>query len=301
MEEAAPVEPTQTQAPVDSSASEPAPELVPDNFNIFTEESMALEEPVTQPQEAEPEEEPRKSKQFLDNLRRDKEVRRQEIELKQKEQALIAREKEIQSLIDARQKLNEDPSAFLESQGIDPMDYYRRWTEKMISDSDEASPETKISKTQKELQELKERIAFKEEEEARKRSESVRAQAYTDLCNRIEKFATSSEGYETIKENCTAADIANGMVTHYQRTGEEMTIEEAFSKIETGLRQREENFYKDPKIFKKLQKYNPEAFEKAKSPQATLSAKWKETTTRQSPEDMSYEEVREMYKGKLFT
>ena len=82
---------------------------------------------------------------------------------------------------------------------------------------------------------------------------------------------------------------------------EEITIEEAFDKIETGLREREESFYKDPKIIEKLRRYNPEAMRTARGPQATLSARFKEQPTRTDPDDMSFEEIREHWKGKLFT
>jgi len=294
----APVQASTEVAQPDSSPSVDHLEQVPESFNIFSDE---LAEDAQGGQAQEEESQPRKSKQFLDNLRKDREVRKQEIALKQRQAQLDAREMEVRRLAEAKQKLNEDPSEFLRSQGIDPMEYYRRWTEKMISDQGELSIETKMSDTQRELHELKARIASKEAMEEKKRADNARGQAYSGLCNQIEKFATGSEGYETIKETCTANDIANGMVAHYRKTGEELTIEEAFEKIESGLRQREESFYSDPKIVQKLQRYNPEAIQRARSPQATLSAKWKETTTRQAPDDMSYEEVREMYKGKLFT
>ena len=91
------------------------------------------------------------------------------------------------------------------------------------------------------------------------------------------------------------------MVQHFKSTGEELTIEEAFEKIETGLRKREEDFYKDPKVIAKLQRYNPEAARTSRGPQATLSARFKEQPTRTDPTDMSYEEIRDHWKGKLFT
>ena len=91
------------------------------------------------------------------------------------------------------------------------------------------------------------------------------------------------------------------MVTHYQQTGQEISIEEAFEKIETGLRERESSFYKDPKIIQKLQRYNPEAFKTARGPQATLSSRFQEQPTRTDPSDMSHDEIKDMFKGKLFT
>jgi gas vesicle protein len=303
--EAAQVEetPTPVEAPAevaqpDSSSKVDHLEQVPESFNIFTEESPSPSEPSTESSEPGP---PRKSKQFLENLRRDKEVRRQEIELKQRQAELDAREAQVKQFADIKQQLEGNPEEFLRSQGIDPMQYYRQWTERMIDEGASDTVESKMTSTQKELADLKQYIASKEKAAAKAKEDQVRGQAYTNLCGEIEKFATNSDGYEIIKETCTAADIANGMVAHFQKTGEELTLEEAFEKIETGLREREESFYGDPKVLEKLQRYNPEAFQKVKGPRATLSAKWKEQPTRKSPEDMTDDEIMDHWKGKLFT
>jgi vacuolar-type H+-ATPase subunit I/STV1 len=286
--------PSAEPAPAESS---PEQESASQAYNIFSDKPSE----VVTAEEPRPVEEPKKSKQFLENLRHDKEVRRQKIALKERQVALDAREKEVQAMVQMKEKMNEDPSEFLRSQGIDPIEYYRKWTEQIISEDAGPTVESKISNTQKELNELKQKIAEKENAEAESRRNASQSAAYNSLCGSIEKYATSVEGYGAIKETCTAKDVANGMIQHYRQTGEEMTVEEAFEKIEAGLREREESFYSDPKVLSKLQKYNPEAFRTAKGPQATLSAKWKEQPTRKDPDEMSYEEIRDHWKGKLFT
>ena len=292
------MEEAQTESAPEAPAETPTEEVTPESFNIFSEGPSPVQQ-VETGQVAE--EKPKKSKQFLENLKRDKELRQAAISLKQKQAQIAAKEEEVNALISAKENLRSNPEEFLRSQGIDPMQYYREWTERMINTDGQPSVESQLVSTQQEVDQLRNHIQTKEQKETEAAGNQQRMAAYNNLCSQVESYATSHDGYETIKESCTARDIVNGMVTHYKQTGEELTIEEAFEKIETGLREREESFYKDPKIVAKLQRYNPEAARTARGPQATLSAKWKEQPTRTDPEDMSYEEIRDHWKGKLFT
>lgn len=293
MEPEAPV--SAESAPASEPAIEPQvnQEEIPQNFNIFSEEPAQIAD-------ARPEEEaaPKKSKQFLEKIRHDKNVRSQEIALKQRAMQIEAKERHVQALSNSRDMLEKDPDQFLRSQGIDPMEYYKNWTERMINDGN-VSVESQVSNTQKELEALKGQIQQKEMQERQQQAAGKQQAAYGQLIGEVENFATSSEGYETIKGSCTARDIVNGMITHFKATGEELTIEEAFEKIESGLRSREESFYKDPKIIEKLRTYNPEALRTARSPQATLSARFKEQPTRTDSDDLSLDEIRKRYP--LFT
>ena len=282
-------------APAPESVSEPqvSQEEVPQNYNIFSDEPAQVAD-------ARPEEEaaPKKSKQFLEKIRNDKAARAQEIAFKQRAMQLEARERHVQGLANSREMLEKDPDQFLRSQGIDPMEYYRSWTERMINDGN-VSVESQVSNTQKELEALKNQMQQKEMQEQQQRAGAQQQAAYGQLIGEVEHFATSNEGYETIKGSCTARDIVNGMITHFKATGEELTIEEAFEKIESGLRSREESFYSDPKVVEKLRRYNPEAMRTARSPQATLSARYKEQPTRTDSEDLSLDEIRKKFP--LFT
>ena len=292
--EAVPAAPPPEAAPMEVSSDQ---EASPESYNIFSDEPST----VALGAASSPAGEPKKSKQFLENLRRDKEIRSQNIALKQRQAALEEREKSVESMVEMKAKMNEDPSEFLRSQGIDPVEYYRNWTEKIISEDSVPTVESTVLDTQKELSELKQKLEEKESAEKKAKISASQTAAYSSLCGNIESYAKSSDGYAIIKETCTARDVANGMIEHYNNTGEEITVEEAFEKIESGLREREEKFYSDPKVMTKLQRYNPEAFRTARGPQATLSAKWKEQPTRKDPGEMSYEEIREHWKGKLFT
>ena len=282
---------------------EPAPvveqvEQVPESYNIFSEEQGPS---LVEGDRAEPAAEQKKSKQFLENLKRDKQLRHQQIEVKQRQEAIAQKEHQLRSLIDGSNKFKENPEEYMRAQGLDPMKVYKEWTERILNTDGKPSVETQLEKNQRELLELKNKIQGKEQQEQQARHQASKTQAFNGLCRDVEDYATKNDGYETIKDSCTARDIVSGMVQHYQKTGEELTIEEAFEKIETGLRQREESFYKDPKILAKLQRYNPEASRTARGPQATLSARFKEQPTRTDPNDMPYEEIRDYWKGKLFT
>ena len=270
----------------------------PESFNIFSEEPSPA---IAEGNRAEPDDRPKKSKQFLENLKRDKQLRQQEISLKQRHQEIAQKEQQLAQLQQSQQHLKDNPNEFFKSQGIDPMEYYRTWTERLVNTDGEPSLDNQLQKTKNELEELRGRINSKEEQEKQAKAAQVQTKAYNTLCSQVEQYASRSDGYETIKESCTAKDIVNGMVQHFKSTGEELTIEEAFEKIETGLRKREEDFYKDPKVIAKLQRYNPEAARTSRGPQATLSARFKEQPTRTDPTDMSYEEIRDRWKGKLFT
>ena len=273
-------------------------EQVPESYNIFSEEQGPV---PSEGNRAEPVAEQKKSKQFLENVRKDKQLRHQEISLKQRHEQISHREQELNALSQSQKHLRDNPNEFFKSQGIDPMEYYRTWTERLINTDGEPSLETQLQKTNHDLEQLRGKISNREEQEQQAAASSKQNAAYSSLCGQVEQYAVKSDGYETIKETCTARDVVNGMVEHFKATGEELTIEEAFEKIETGLREREESFYRDPKIVAKLQRYNPSASRTARGPQATLSAKWKEQPTRTDPNDMPYEEIRDYWKGKLFT
>tara|TARA_A100000172_G_scaffold45975_2_gene28383 strand:+ start:4777 stop:5697 length:921 start_codon:yes stop_codon:yes gene_type:complete len=270
----------------------------PESFNIFSDEPSPA---IAESNKAEPDDRPKKSKQFLENLKRDKQLRQQEIALKQRHQEIAQKEQQLAQLQQSQQHLKNNPDEFFKSQGIDPMEYYRTWTERLINTDGEPSLERQLEGTREEVEKLREKILSKEEQEKQAIAARKQTTAYNTLCSQVEQYASSNDGYDAIKESCTAKDIVNGMVQHFKSTGEELTIEEAFEKIETGLRKREEDFYKDPKVIAKLQRYNPEALKTSRGPQATLSARFKEQPTRTDPTDMPYEEIRDYWKGKLFT
>lgn len=288
-EESAPSEPEAPMTPSEAQPSEP------ESFNIFSEE--AAPSPVGTPAEPGP---PPKSKEFLENLRRDKAVRSKEIQMKQREQHLHQREKQVGQLQNARKQLEESPEEFLKSQGIDPQEYYQKWTQRQIY-GDNVPVEEQVGKNQKELEALKGEIA-RRDNAARQNAENSRSEAaFGTLITEVEDFATSQEQYQLVKDACSAQDVVQGMVAYYRKTGENITIEEAFSKIEDGLRKREEEFYSSESAAQKFRQYNPGAGTGNRGRSATMSSAWQQQPTRNNSEDLSYEEIREMYKGKLFT
>tara|TARA_R100001594_G_scaffold30894_2_gene57713 strand:- start:33 stop:914 length:882 start_codon:yes stop_codon:yes gene_type:complete len=291
-EESSPSEPEAPATPSEAQPSEP------ESFNIFSEEPSPIQaEEPSQPSEPGP---PPKSKEFLANLRRDKELRSKEIQMKQREQQLSQREQQLGQLREARQKLEESPEEFLRSQGIDPAEYYQKWTQRQIY-GDQVPVEQQVNKTQKELEDLKAELA-RRDAAARQQVEDSRSKAaFGTLITEVEDFATGTDQYQLVKDACSAQDVVQGMVAYYRKTGENITIEEAFSKIEDGLRNREEEFYSSEAAAEKFRRYNPGAVTGNRGRSATMSSAWQQQPTRKDAEDLSYEEIREMYKGKLFT
>ena len=284
--------PPAPEAPATPSEAQPSE---PESFNIFSEEPSPIQ--AEAPKEPGP---PPKSKEFLANLRRDKELRSKEIQMKQREQQLSQKEQQLGQLREARQKLEENPEESLRSQGIDPAEYYQNWTQRQIY-GDQVPVEQQVGKTQKELDELKAELA-KRDAAARQHAEDSRSKAaFGTLITEVEDFATGSEQYQLVKDACSAQDVVQGMVAYYRKTGENITIEEAFSKIEDGLRKREEEFYSSESAAQKFRQYNPGAVTGNRGRSATMSSAWQQQPTRKDAEDLSFEEIREMYKGKLFT
>ena len=281
-----------TPAPV----SEPEPSQ-PESFNIFTDEPSPVMAPSPEPAQEKP-----KSKEFLENIRRDKELRKREIGLKEEENRIRAQREEFEKFQAAKRLMEENPSEFFKSQGMDPMTVYKDWTRRVIEGGNpKLSAEEQIGKNSKEVEALKAEIARRDKIAAENAQKAKSNQAYQSLVGEVEKFATESEGYEHIKESCSAQDVVNGMITYYRQTGEQLEIKEAFEKIEAGLRKREEEFYQDPKVLARLEKYYPGATKRVKGSQATLSSRWREQTTRTESDDMSLDEIKDMFKGKLFT
>ena len=280
------------EAPATPSEAQPSE---PESFNIFSEEASPIQ--AGAPKEPGP---PPKSKEFLANLRRDKELRSKEIQMKQREQHLSQKEQQLGQLRNARKKLEENPEEFLRSQGIDPAEYYQKWTQRQIY-GDQVPVEQQVGKTQKELDELKAELG-RRDAAARQNAEDGRSKAaFGTLITEVEDFATDSEQYQLVKDACSAQDVVQGMVAYYRKTGENITIEEAFSKIEDGLRKREEEFYSSESAAQKFRQYNPGADTRNRGRGATMSSAWQQQPTRKDAEDLSFEEIREMYKGKLFT
>lgn len=295
----------------DAPASEPAAvEAVaeapqePKSFNIFEKDPPAQEEPVAVESvtEAPAVKEKTKSREFLDKVQRDKERRASEIAAKKQAIEMRKKEEQLEQLMKNQELLRSNPHEFLKSQGINPLEFQRSLAEGSLDDAIANNSENRISKTQMELAKLKTELQQKEQKEQQRKAREQQQVAINKFVSDVDQYRQSySETYPLVAESLSAQEIAQGMAEHYKNTGEELSIEAAFEKLESAIQEHEQSFYADPKVLEKLQRYNPEAFRKVSKPQATLSAKFKEQPTRVSNNNMSYEEVREKWNGKLFT
>lgn len=281
----------------------PAPPVepeMPESFNIFAEEAspVATEAPVPV---AEAPQEDRKGQAFLQKMQLDKDRRSHEIAMKQRETTIEAKTQEIQKQMASLQTMKTNPNEFLKSQGIDPLDFQRKLAEHALHGG--PSADDRLDQTQMELAKLKQAIGEKEKQQERNQLLHQQQAAVHNFVTAIDTYGKQNpEKYQIVKEQMKPSDIAEGMAAYYKETGEQITIEAAYQRLEAGLKQHEEKFYSDPSVQQKFQQYGSRGAQKSvRGPQATMSSGWNEQPTRTSPEEMSYEEIREHWKGKLFT
>lgn len=283
-------------APAPAPSAEPE---MPETFNIFSEDAA----PVAGQPQAQPEE-PKRSKAFLDKVAADKAKRSQEIQAKRHQAELSQRDQQIQQMQGNKDLLQRNPDEYFRQQGVDPAQFYNHWTEQKINPESGTSMESQINRTQMEVAKLRSEVQQRDQAHQQQIQDVETKQSVKKFMGDIEQFsAGNQESFPLVRENCTSSDVAQGIAKYYQKTGKQLTIEEAFKKIESGLAEHQRKLYTDPKHVERFRRYNsqPVASNRVKGPQATLSSKWGEQPTRKDPEDMSFEEIREMYKGKLFT
>jgi hypothetical protein len=300
-EEAAQVEPESAEeAPVEVSESEE--DL---DFNIF-EESTELDygevaQAAAESETASAEKEPDKS--WTARVRKDREQRQQEIELKQKEQLLTDRETKVASMESARQALVDNPEEFVKGLGLDWMEVYTDWTQRMATGVTKPSEELVASSVQRELAELKAELAKRDQQQTAAQEDHRRATAIQAYYKEIEDFRASTNNYPLTKEQCTTEDIAQGIAAYHQKTGIQLEFNDAFKMVEEGLQASEEQMFTDPAVIAKFNRYQNRGAENRpdRRPRLTLSNTLGAQPTKTALEDMSTEEVMDHYKGKLFT
>ena len=293
-------------APVESPSPEVAQETVeavtPESFNIF-ETAPAAEEPSVELSENSPapEEKPSKRKDFLEKMRRDRERRANEIELKKRDIALRNKNQELESLKKQQELLKQSPQQFLKSKGIDPLDFQRRLAEDALSSAIESNDTNAISQTQMEIAKLKDELRKRDDREKQRRQDQQRQAAISKFVSDIKQsYANNSEKYPHVTNSVSPQELAQGMGEHWRNTGEQLTIDEACQRLEATLDKQERDFFNNPKNIEKFQKYHPGiASKQVKGPQATLSSRFKEQPTRRESEEMSLEEIKARFP--LFT
>ena len=293
-------EAVQSEAPAaPAPAAEEAP--APESYNIFSDEPANLSPEGLEP--AAPEQGPpreREGEQFLNRMKEDRQRRSQEISIKQKEQALAHQTRIVQQQMAEIETLRTDPNEFLQKAGIDPLDFQRKLAEHALHGG--PSPEERLDRTQMELAKLKQAIAQKEQQQQKQQLIGQQEAAVKGFVSNIDQFRSQNENrFPLVTSQMQATEIAEGMAALYKQTGQQITIEEACVRLEAGLKKHEESFYNDPKNREKFQQYSG-ATKSVRGPQATMSSGWKAQPTRTDPgNELSFDEIKKMYVGKLFT
>jgi hypothetical protein len=297
--------PTPEVAQVEATPQTSSEPEMPESFGIFSEdpqqEMPSVEASPEQTDQTEPTQE--KRKEFLEKIKRDRQKRAHEIELKKQQIESRKQAEQLKRLQSQQEMLRSDPNKFLREQGIDPLTFQKNLAQSALGAAIQENDSSKIEKTQMELAKLKAELAKRDEQAQLKSQKEKQQVAISKFVSTIDGFRESNkESYPLVVESLSAQEIAKGMGEHYRDTGEQLSVEEAFSKLETALKKNEESFYNDPKIIEKFQRYHPSiASQQVKGPQATLSSKWNEQPTRTASEDLTFEQIKDMYKNKLFT
>ena len=275
---------------------DPDPEL-PD-FNLFGDD---IEEPATT--EEKKEEPEKKDESWSAKVKKDRQQRKKEIEFKRREQELAVKEAGLKSSEELREKFVKDPEGFLEKQGIDPMEFFSDWTNRIATGVNEPSDGTRLSQTERQVQELRDELRQRDQERAQRANAAQQQAAIKEYYSKIDTFMKATEDYPLTKEQCSAEDIGQGIAAYHQRTGVELSFPEAAKMIEDGLAEKENNIFNDPAIIAKFKKYHglDASNTKGKRSQVTLSNTLQTQPTKTPVEDMSDDEIYEFWKGKLFT
>jgi len=273
------------------------------NFNLFGDD---IEEPVTPKEKSgesgEEEKEEKEEATWSAKVKKDRQQRKKEIEIKRREQEIAVKEANLTSSDELRASFLKDPEGFLEKQGIDPMEFFSDWTNRISTGVNEPSDGTRLSQTERQVQELKEELQRRDQETAQRSNAAEQQVAIKEYYSKIDKFMKSTDDYPLAKEQCSAEDIGQGIAAYHQKTGIELSFSEAAKMIEDGLIEKESSIFNDPAIIAKFEKYHGlDASNKGRRSQVTLSNTLQTQPTKTPAEDMSDDEIHEFWKGKLFT
>jgi len=271
------------------------PEL-PD-FNLFgddIEEPAVVEEKKEEPQ--------KKQDTWSSKVKKDRQQRKKEIELKRREQEIASKEVVASSSDELRDKFLKNPEEFLASQGIDPMEFFSDWTNRISTGINDPSDETRLSQTEQQVKQLREELQKRDQELVESATAKQQEGAIKEYYSKVDDFMRSTEDYPLTKEQCSAEDIAQGIAAYHQKTGIELSFPEAAKMIEDGLVEKENTIFNDPSIIAKFKRYHGlDASNKGRRSQVTLSNTLQTQPTKTPVEDMSDDEIHEFWKGKLFT
>ena len=278
--------------------------LVPDqelpDFSIYSEEAEPEESQIGT-EEVKTEE--KSDASWSARVKKDRQLRQKDIAYKRKVQELTAREQRVQHLENAREHLMQDPNAFLKSQGIEPLDFYADWTNRIATGKNEASPRMRLDSTEKELRELKTELARRDQHNAESHAAQQQQQVVSQYYGEIDSFRETATDYPLTQEQCSTEDIAEGIGAYYKETGIELGFDEAFTKVEDGLRAKEAEVFNNPAIVAKFKEFHGIDASKrmGRRSRTTLSNNLETQPTKTPADEMSEEEIYDFWKGKLFT
>ena len=289
-----------------NETAEHVPGIDPDvelpDFNIYAEEE-SQNETVAEEKKEEAKEEVAPDSTWSARVKKDRSQRKKEIEFKKREQEILAREQRVGSAEGLRDAFMSNPEKFLEAQGVDPLEFFSDWTNRISTGVNNPSEDTRLSSTERQVKELREELQRRDQARLAKHTADEQQGAINQYYSQVDNFIKSTDDYPLTKEQCTAPDIAQGIAAYYQKTGVELGFDEACKMIEDGLGEKETNIFNDPAIIAKFKKYHglEASNNKGKRSRLTLSNNLETQPTKTPAEDMSDDEIYDFWKGKLFT
>ena len=298
----------------DEALIEESPEVSdePKEYNIFedSEEELSADsesEPEPEP-EAEVSGEDKKRDSASWKVKKDRQQRQKEIDLKRKSQEISEREQRISEMGSAvegfRDKFLDNPEEAFDALGLDPMEVYQFWTRRMVSGEEEKAPaDLRLTSTEDRVHKLEAEIERRDAESRKMAEERQKDHAINSYIGEIRDFIGSTDEFPLTKEQCSPEDIAKGIAAYHHNSGEQLSFQEACTKIEEGLAAEEKNLFEDPAIIAKFKKFHglDAEVKQGRVASKTLSSKMNTRPTRVSSEELTLDEIKAKYANQLFT
>lgn len=222
------------------------------NAEVSEESKPTVKEAVVE--EAKPVvEEPKKEVVDDDLSKRFARLSRREKEIQDKQKELKIQMDKIAEFDKLKSEVKSNPMKFIDSFGVSIEDL-------LLSIASEGEPEKELSETdklKKEIDDIKQAKAREEEEKVKIKEQEVQAVISNHQSNITKFIKDNAEKYELCNAQEASDIVWEVTETHWQETGELLSIERAVSMVE-------EHFEKEAKKLLALNKFKPKNVEKAK-------------------------------------
>jgi hypothetical protein len=224
---------------------DPEPSVAPETPSEETQDAKPVDEPEKSEEteeEASPEEPeqlsaPKRAKALAEMIRREKKLRQQNKALAEKTGIAESDREELA-------RMRADPIAYMEEKNPE---FYSEFTKRKLNDGN-PTPDESIRKLREELREIKEQNDSLRVQTQEDKNKQIVAEAKVEISTLID-----DDKYELTRLLGDGPDEVLKLIgLHYQQTGEDLTIVEAASMIESELESRMERLSQAKKLQSRL-------------------------------------------------